>query len=173
MTKYLIVNADDYGHTAGISEGIRRAHLQGIVTSTTAMMNRPASILELPKAQSLCPNLGLGVHLTLTTGQPLLPPGQIPSLVDENGNFYHSDPFIARLNQINPDQALAEWRAQVELFTRVTGRKPDHLDSHHHSSYFTPALFERMLILASELGCPIRKPFGADSASSADYLPGG
>lgn len=173
MSHKLIINADDYGHTPGVSEGIRRAHLHGIVTSTTAMMNRPASLVELPKALSLCPNLGLGVHLTLTTGQPLLPASQIPSLVDENGNFYNRETFIEHLGQIRPDEALVEWHSQVERFIQITGRSPDHLDSHHHSSYFTPALFERMLILAAELGCPVRKPFREDSASAADYLPAG
>lgn len=173
MSQKLIINADDYGHTPGVSEGIRRAHLQGIVTSTTAMMNRPASLVELPKALSLCPNLGLGVHLTLTTGQPLLPASQIPSLVDENGNFFNRETFIEHLSHINPDEAMAEWSAQVERFIQTTERSPDHLDSHHHSSYFTPALFERMLTLAAKLGCPIRKPFGEDSASAADYLPAG
>ena len=36
--RLLIVNADDYGYTAGVSEGIRRAHRQGIVSSTSVMM---------------------------------------------------------------------------------------------------------------------------------------
>ena len=173
MNQRLIVNADDYGHTSGVSEGIRRAHLAGIVTSTTAMMNRPASLSDLPKAMALCPKLGLGVHLVLTTGAPVLPAEKIPTLVDASGNFLKRETLIQRLTQINPDEALAEWRAQVERFVRVTGHNPDHLDSHHHSSYFTPALFECMLELAAELGCAIRKPFGDNSASATDYLPGG
>jgi predicted glycoside hydrolase/deacetylase ChbG (UPF0249 family) len=173
MTQKLIVNADDYGHTAGVSEGIRRAHLQGIVTSTTAMMNRPAAVSELPKAQSLCPRLGLGMHLVLTTGVPVLPVNRVPSLVDAEGHFHHREPFIQRLNMLNLDEVEAEWHAQVDLFVRTTGRSPDHLDSHHHSSYFTPTLFERMLHLADELHCPIRSPFADVAAPPSDYLPGG
>ena len=71
MTKRLIVNADDYGHSPGICLGIREAHLQGIVTSTSAMMNRPLTAAELTVAARACPNLGIGVHLVLTTGKPV------------------------------------------------------------------------------------------------------
>lgn len=173
MEKYLIVNADDYGHTHGVSEGIRIAHLQGIVTSTTAMMNYLPSLETLKTAQNTCPDLGLGVHLVLTSGKPLLPVQQVPSLVMPNGSFPGYDAFITRLENINPDEALLEWRAQVELFVAATGHTPDHLDSHHHSSYFTPALFERMLSLAQEYQCPIRNPFGAPPISFGNYLPEG
>ena len=172
MKHTLIVNADDYGHTTGVSEGICQAHLQGIVTSTTAMMNRPAAVEELPKAAALCPRLGLGVHLVLTTGIPVLPAAKVSTLVDAVGRFNRRDELIARLNQIDLNQVDAEWDAQVELFVKSTGRNPDHLDSHHHSSYFSPALFERMLRLAAELRCPIRNPFADVSNPAADYLPG-
>jgi Uncharacterized protein conserved in bacteria len=172
MTHYLIVNADDYGLTPGVSAGIRRAHLTGLVTSTTAMMNQPYVLQELPKLFAECPNLGLGVHLTLTLGAPVLPVAQVPSLVDENGHFFRRDPFIRHLEQLNLDEVVAEWHAQVEKFIHATGRQPDHLDAHHHSAYFTPALFSALLDLAAEYRCPIRVPYGLDSAGSAAYLPG-
>jgi predicted glycoside hydrolase/deacetylase ChbG (UPF0249 family) len=53
----------------------------------------------------------------------------------------------------------AEWRSQVEAFIHASGRKPTHLDSHHHSSFFSPGLFHAMLELAKEYDCPIRFPF--------------
>lgn len=171
MSVRLIVNADDYGHTAGVSAGIRAAHLHGMVTSTTAMMNRPNAVQALPQAIQTCPSLGISLHLVITSGRPLLPPGKIASLVQPDGSFFSQAGFIQRLEQIDLDEVRAEWHAQVELFTRTAGRPPDHLDSHHHASYFNPGLFERMLLLAEECHCPIRKPFGADSASLADYMP--
>jgi predicted glycoside hydrolase/deacetylase ChbG (UPF0249 family) len=171
MEHSLIVNADDYGLTPGVSAGIRHAALQGIVTSTTAMMNMPDAAPELPKALAQCPSLGIGVHLTLTVGKPLLSPSKIPSLVDEQGNFFRREAFIKHLPLINAKEAHAEWTAQVEEFVRVTGLKPDHLDSHHHSSYYTPDLFENMLELAALYGCPIRYPYN-DLSSSKEFLPG-
>src|SRR5262245_61335022 len=83
--KSLIVNADDYGRAPSVSAGIREAHLRGLVTSTTAMMNMPNMETELVAAQRLCPRLGLGVHLTLTAESPLLPPEQLPSLMALSG----------------------------------------------------------------------------------------
>lgn len=171
MTHWLIVNADDYGHTPGVSAGIREAHLRGIVTSTSVMMNRPDAENGLKTAAEVCPGLGMGVHLVLTSGTPVLPPGRIPGLVQPNGSFYKLDGFLERFNTLDLEEIRAEWNAQVEKFIRVAGRTPDHLDSHHHSSYFTPALLEMMLKLAEQLHCPIRKPFGPGSAEASDYLP--
>jgi predicted glycoside hydrolase/deacetylase ChbG (UPF0249 family) len=173
MTHPLIVNADDYGHTPGVSEGIRLAHLQGIVTSTTAMMNRPAAVIELPAAMANCPNLGLGVHLVLTTGVPVLPADRVPSLVDGEGRFHRREAFIERLASLDLEEIAAEWHAQVDRFVKTTGQLPDHLDSHHHCSYFSPALLERMLFLAEELRCPIRNPYADVTCPPGDYLPGG
>lgn len=73
MRKKLIINADDYGHTRSVSLGIRQAHLQGIVTSTTAMMNYPGADDDLRDSVKECPRLGLGLHLVLTSGCPVLP----------------------------------------------------------------------------------------------------
>lgn len=169
--KRLIVNADDYGHGKKLSEGIRQAHLQGIVTSTTAMMNWPDAVSDLPLAVRDCPKLGLGVHLVLTSGKPLLPAAQVASLVDANGLFRRPDPFIAALPYLNIAEVSAEWHAQVDLFKQVTGRTPDHLDSHHHVSYASPALFECMLSLAAELNCPIRLPYADPGAGHpSEYL---
>src|SRR5512135_1195324 len=84
MSKQLIINADDFGRTRGISEGIIRAHKEGIVTSATAMMNMPGVANDLSKAKTEAPTLGLGVHLTFTAGRPLLPTEWVSSLIDEH-----------------------------------------------------------------------------------------
>lgn len=170
MSKRLIVNADDYGHTRGVSQGTRQAHLRGIVTSTTAMMNYPGADADLQDALRDCPRLGLGLHLVLTSGSPLLPADKVPDLVDAEGKFYKYDPFVERMHQVDLTQVNLEWHAQVEAFKKAVGRLPDHLDSHHHSSYFTPDLFELMLDLADELNVPMRLPFGMGGTALADVL---
>jgi predicted glycoside hydrolase/deacetylase ChbG (UPF0249 family) len=160
--KYLIVNADDYGHSPGVSRGIRYAHAQGIVTGTTAMMNMPHVAEDLRLAQAECPGLGLGVHLTLTTGAPLLPPRRVPSLVNGADRFLELDAFRKQAAQINPADLYAEWSAQIKLFCDIVGRAPDHLDSHHHTSYYNPILFATMLDLAVEYRCAVRSPLVDD-----------
>jgi predicted glycoside hydrolase/deacetylase ChbG (UPF0249 family) len=154
----LIINADDYGRSPDISRGIREAHLRGIVTSSTCMMNMPSVVEDIKIAQRETPNLGLGVHLVLTAGRPLLPPAKVATLTDGNGNFLKVEALIVRALSIKPAEVLAEWRAQVQAFIAAAGQKPTHLDSHHHSSYFTPALLQNMLDLAAEYDLPVRLP---------------
>ena len=158
MPKRLIINSDDYGRTPDISRGIREAHLNGVVTSTTCMMNIPTTANDIAIAVVETPRLGLGVHLVLTMGKPILPREAVPSIVDADGNHFKYDPFIANIPRLNLLEVKAEWRAQIEAFIKVAGRKPDHIDSHHHSSFFTPQLFRAMLEIAQEYNCPIRQP---------------
>ena len=84
MIKKLIINADDFGMCEGNSLGILLAHEEGLVSSTTVMMNMPYALWALDKAKAY-PDLGIGVHLTLTAGKPLLPGKK--SYTDEEGNF--------------------------------------------------------------------------------------
>jgi predicted glycoside hydrolase/deacetylase ChbG (UPF0249 family) len=169
MGRLLIVNADDYGLAPAVSAGIRQAHQQGLVTSTTAMMNMQAAGGDLRAAQADCPELGLGVHLVLTAGCPVLPPGQVASLVHLGGGerFPPLAAFVEHLGDLDVEEVRAEWRAQIERFVAATGLRPTHLDSHHHTSYFSGALFRAMLDLASEYGAAIRMPITTAAAAQA------
>jgi len=166
--KQLIINSDDYGRTPDISRGIRAAHLDGVVTSTTCMMNIPTTAADVAIALKETPELGMGVHLVLTMGRPLLPRAARSSITDEQGNFFKLDTFMERVSDFNAEEVTTEWRAQIEAFVKAAGRKPTHLDSHHHSSYFTPELFRRMLELAGEYDCAIRFPFTGDISSELE-----
>lgn len=167
--KQLIVNADDYGRSPDISRGIREAHLHGIVTSTTCMMNIPTTADDIAIALQETPHLGMGVHLVLTMGKPILPREKVPTIVDENGNNRKYDPFIENIPNLNLEEVKAEWRAQIEAFIKAAGRKPTHLDSHHHSSFFSPALLRVMLELAKEYGCAIRYPILPTNQDSREF----
>jgi predicted glycoside hydrolase/deacetylase ChbG (UPF0249 family) len=171
MTLRLIINADDYGRTPGISRGIRDAHLRGLVTSSTVMMNMPPAVNELKIAQKETPNLGLGVHLVLTAGKPLLPAGKIPSLSTSEGSFHKVDEFVKLAKALNLEEVRAEWSAQIEAFIVAAGKKPTHLDSHHHSSYFTPGLLQSMFELAREYDLPIRLPIAHNTGKNIEGLP--
>jgi predicted glycoside hydrolase/deacetylase ChbG (UPF0249 family) len=162
--KRLIVNADDYGRTQEISRGIRQAHLRGIVTSTTCMMNIPTTAEDIALARKETPSLGLGVHLVLTMGRPVLALGSGSPLTDTNGNFLRQTELLRQLPHLQMEQVEREWRAHIEAFIDATGCTPTHLDSHHHSSYFSPELFRAMLELANEYKCAIRFPFAGDNS---------
>ncbi len=167
MSKRLIINSDDYGRTPEVSRGIRESHLRGVVTSTTCMMNIPTTAADIAIALRETPKLGLGVHLVLTADRPLLPRERVKSITEENGNFLKLATLISHIGEVDPIEVKAEWHAQIEAFIKATGRKPTHLDSHHHSSYFSPALFQAMLELAKEYGCAIRLPIVHESDEMA------
>ena len=161
MMTSLIVNADDYGLTAQVSAGIRHAHLHGIVTSATVLVNAPGAAEAVQTALRECPQLGLGLHLTLTCGTPLLPPERIPSLAAQTagGRFPRLANLLAHAETVNPRDVQAEWQAQVDAFIQMSGRAPDHLDCHHHTAYFLPEWAQSMLQLARGCGCGVRNPF--------------
>lgn len=171
MIKRLIVNADDYGRTPGVSAGIRSAHLHGIVTSTTAMMNMPGIEIGLEEAKKDCPLMGLGVHLVLTAGKPVLPASQVPTLTGGGHLFPSATQFIKLIPELDVNQVRKEWEAQIQKFVRLTGKKPDHLDSHHHTSYFSRSMFQIMLEIAGELDCAIRPPLAEGGSDLPLDLP--
>ncbi len=167
--KYLIVNADDYGLHPSVSAGIRRAHVDGILTSTTTMMNMPDAEFALQMAAEHCPNLGLGVHLTLTARSPLLPPEKLSALMrlSDGSRFPRESVLRAGAASIPAAEVKAEWRAQIERFIQLAGKHPDHLDSHHNSSYYTYPFFAAMLELAAEYQVPVRLCYG--DSEQGDY----
>jgi predicted glycoside hydrolase/deacetylase ChbG (UPF0249 family) len=128
----LIINADDFGMSRGISEGILTAHAQGVVTSTTLMANQPASEYAVAQWQKST-RLGVGVHLNLCEGRPVLPPEQVPSLVTPDGAFHAPEQMIERLwhGRVLSREIEAEFRAQIR-WVKDHGITPTHADSHHH-----------------------------------------
>lgn len=124
----LIVNADDFGFAPGVNRGIIEAYENGIVTSASLMVNRPAAREAAALALSH-PELGVGLHVDLRRWRA-------PTRLVE---------------------ALAgrELRGQLAHFRRLLGRDPTHIDSHHHvhrAEPFRPLFTE----LADELDVPLR-----------------
>lgn len=174
MTKYLIVNSDDFGISDGVSRGILEAHQKGIVTSTTTMVNMPSAVNAIKLAQESAPNLGLGLHFVLSFGKPVSAPADVPSLVTSDGNFVSTySQLIEKMLSFSADDLERELTAQFERFRQLAGHLPDHLDSHHRAAYMHPAAFDVMLNFAQEYNLPIRKHdevienFGLDSDTVA------
>ncbi|MBO1580209.1 chitin disaccharide deacetylase [Bacillus sp. XF8] len=146
----LIVNADDFGLTEGTNYGIIEGHVKGIVNSTTMMMNMPGTEHAVLLAKEY-KSLGVGVHLVLTAGKPLLT--DVPSLVSKDG-FFHKQSTV-REGNINPTDVEREWTAQIEKFLS-SGLTPTHLDSHHHV-HSLPILHDVLERLAEKYNVPIRR----------------
>ncbi len=150
--KRLIVNADDLGRSIGVSRGILRAHRDGIVTSTTLMPNAPHArhAAGLVRDQR---RLGVGVHLVLTFARPLSPARAVPSLVREDGTF-PPRPHLVR-GALRGEEVLAEFRRQIDHATRLLGRAPTHLDTHHFVQD-EPEVLWALITVAKERALPVR-----------------
>jgi len=147
----LIVNADDFGLTRGVSRGILEAHRRGIVTSTTVIVNR--SIDAALVAELKASGLGVGLHLNLTHGAPVSDPRHVPSLVDAEGRFVRDAREAAA--RAKKDEARIELGTQIDAFRSLMGRFPTHLDSHHHVGRHEPIL-ELVLDFARAIRVPVR-----------------
>jgi chitin disaccharide deacetylase len=137
--KYLIVNADDFGQSAGINRGIITAHRDGIVTSASLMVRWPAAAEAAVYARKH-PSLSVGLHIDL--GEQILRAGEWVPL-------YSVVP-------VQDERAVRdEISRQLGLFDRLVGHAPTHLDSHQHVHLREPA---RGIVMdvARRLGVPLR-----------------
>ena len=151
----LIINSDDFGYSRAINHAIIDTHQEGILTSTTLMSNTPGfeHAVKLAKEN---PKMGVGVHLVLTFLKPLRQ--DVPSLVDEKGDFYRPDAYRSGLAIVDVEDLYKEWDAQIQKVL-AAGIQPTHLDSHHHAHTFNAHHFEVFLKLSEKYDLPIRGNF--------------
>ncbi len=155
--RYIIVNADDFGLSTGCNQGIIKAITQGVVSSTTLMMNMPGTqeAILLAKFHGLnC----VGIHLNLSTGCPLTNTNQVPSLINQSGQMTKAN-FDLKLPL---EQVEIEWRTQIKGFMD-SGLQMTHMDSHHHI-HTAPHYLPLAQKLAREFQVPLR---GIPTHSSA------
>jgi chitin disaccharide deacetylase len=165
----LIVNADDFGLTSGVNRAIVELHAAGLVTSTSLMARACATdeAIELARAT---PSLGVGCHLVLVDGEPVLPPEKIPSLVDaRTGKFPNSmTTFLLRLfaGRIRADEIEAEAAAQISLLQK-RGVRLTHIDTHKHAHIFPGVLRPVLRAARTARIRAVRHPFEPDWAVRA------
>src|SRR2546427_10055734 len=139
MRRTLIVNGDDFGLTSGVNAGILHAHERGILTSASVFANAPATEEALELARRTV-TLGVGCHLTLVDGAPLLPPSQVPSLAPDGLFRATWWAFISAMvgRRVALREIERELTAQIDRVTSA-GVRPTHLDSHKHVHAYPPA----------------------------------
>ena len=117
--KRLIVTADDFGAAREVNEAVERAHCSGVLRAASLMVGAPAAADAVVRAQRL-PSLAVGLHVVLVNGRPVLPPEEVPDLVDTRGQFM-SDLTGAGIVFFRPGirkQLAAEIRAAVRGLRR-------------------------------------------------------
>jgi predicted glycoside hydrolase/deacetylase ChbG (UPF0249 family) len=157
VSRILIVNADDFGMCEGVNRGILEAHRDGIVTSTTVMANMPAAGPGLATARERAPELGLGLHVNLTYGRPVLPAERVPTLVDSEGRFLDTAVGVGVPGRWTRRDLEAEIRAQLDRFAELAGRPPDHIDAHQLVSTLSLPVRDVVLELAERYGIAVRR----------------
>ncbi len=164
----LIVNADDFGFTAGVNRAIVEAHTRGIVTSSTLMANGRALEDAVRLARSVS-RLSVGCHVVLIDGQPILDARLLPSITSANSSTHSSggrfrdslQAFAARAlaGRLDPGEIEAEAAAQIRRL-QSAGISVSHLDTHKHTHLF-PSVLRPLLRAARACGVSaIRNPFG-------------
>jgi len=160
----LIINADDFGFTAGVNRAIVEAHSRGVVTSSTLMANGPAFSDAVQLTRTI-PQLSVGCHLVLIDGQPLLDPKTVASLVDRDsdaGRFRDGiGGFAVRAlaGRFDPREIEAEATAQIRKI-QTEGIPVSHLDTHKHTHLF-PSVLRPLLRAGAACGVrAVRNPFG-------------
>ena len=154
MTKYCIVNVDDFGTSAGVNRAVIEAHCAGIVTSTSLMVDRPLAAAAAALAAQH-PGLGVGLHAQLT---------------EEDGQAGDS---TSPTPPLPPTSSLD----RIDRFHDLVGGPPTHLDA-HHNSHRDPHLTPVFLSAAEQLQIPLhgfRRLFGGTVRSmptgTAKHIP--
>jgi predicted glycoside hydrolase/deacetylase ChbG (UPF0249 family) len=159
--KRLIVNADDLALTGGVNRAIEEGHRRGIITSAT-LMATGARLAEAVALAGANPGLGVGCHVVLVDGEPLLPPSEVRSLLAPGTNrFFHSITDVVRAllrGAFRPEEVEAEAAAQFARL-RGAGLRLTHFDAHKHTHLF-PRILRPLLRAAAAHGIgAVRNPF--------------
>jgi chitin disaccharide deacetylase len=148
----VIINADDFGLSAGVNRAVIRGWQEGILTSASLM----AGGVAFDEAVSLArenPALQVGLHLTLVHGRSVLPPRDIPGLVDVKGNFT-DNPVLAGMRYFFlkglRNQLFREIEAQLRK-VRDAGISLSHVDGHLNIQ-MQPVVFDILMELAPRYG---------------------
>ena len=163
MTTRLIVNADDFGLTSGVNRTISELHAGGVLTSAT-LMARAAATDEAIEIARATPSLGVGCHVVLVDGEPILSAEKnIPNISDRQQRFLPKlGQFLARIHTRSTAEAQREIemeaRAQIELLLS-RGLRLTHVDTHKHTHMF-PRVLRPVLRAARSCGIrAVRNPF--------------
>ena len=153
----LVINSDDFGYSKAINFGIVETHLNGVLTSTTMMANMPGFVEAIKLAQEV-PKLGIGAHLSLTCGRPVL--NHVDQLVGNDQMFKPLNFYKEHPEKVDLDQLYEEWEAQIQKLLDA-GIKLTHLDTHHYIHSYGKN-YQVIDLLARKYQLPVRNCFGVD-----------
>jgi predicted glycoside hydrolase/deacetylase ChbG (UPF0249 family) len=159
------VNADDFGLSPGVNDGILEAHAAGVVSSVSVLVNAPGwehAVAALLGTKSL----GVGLHLNLTAGEPV---SEGRCLVHpQTGRFHGLAGLVTRAltGRLHPEHVAEECGAQLARL-RAAGVRVTHIDSHRHV-HALPGVWASVVATARAHGVPfVRVPVEDGAAGGA------
>lgn len=168
--KRLLLRADDLGYSEAVNYGIAKTVRDGLIRSVGLMPSMPAARHGLDLLEGL--NVCLGQHTDICIGRPVADPAQIPSLVDENGEFKSSRVYRAAYARgedfVVLEDALLEVEAQYRLYLDLVGEKPRYFGGHAVAS---EVFFQALKIVADRHGLKNCPPSFAKSGVSIGGKP--
>lgn len=160
----VIVTADDFGADIAVNEAVEEAFRRGILTAASLMVAGDAAADAVDRARRL-PGLGVGLHIVLADGRPILPPDRIAALVGPEGRFHPSmlrSALAIALSRAAREQMRAEIEAQFAAFAE-TGLRLDHVNAHKHF-HLHPVIASSILDIGPRFGMrAMRVPFDPGS----------
>ncbi len=150
--KRVVFTADDFGLSESVNEAVERAHRGGILNAASLMVAGPAAADALRRVRAL-PSLRVGLHLVVIEGPAVLPPAEIPDLVDAAGQFPSNQFRLGMRYFFRPQvrrQLAAEIRAQFAAFA-ASGLTLDHANAHKHM-HLHPIVGRLLIDIGREFG---------------------
>ena len=151
--RQLIINADGYGFTDGITRAIEECIAFGTVRSLSVNINFPHAE-RLPNLIREYPELSVGCHINPVVGPPVLPRHEVSSLLGNDGEFLYQR-FVRDFltGRIRPAELRREMIAQVEKTRELAGAAFSHVDF-HMGLHRLPKLYGLFLEVAQNCGAP-------------------
>ena len=150
----LFVQADDYGMTTGVTDGIAACGKYGALTQTGLFTNMPSAEYAVKRWKEEMPHVLLGEDLNLSTGRPVTEPSLIPSLVNEDGSFLTSKQHRIKEKQtpghVRYEEAYLEYENQIQRFIELTGHIPGYICGHAWSNETTQ---KALSAIVEKYGC--------------------
>ena len=165
----LLFQSDDYGITEGVACGVLKGIRDGLIRNSGLFVNMPSSEYAARQIKDY-PQCCFGIDINLVAGRPVSAPGEVPSLVKENGEFYTSGEVRAKSKLIKRenilevmeedpypmDETLFEVENQVKRFIKLTGKNPGYIHGH---SLMTPNSLKAIRKIGEKYELPFSMEF--------------
>lgn len=154
MGKYVIMRADDLGFSEGVNFGIAKTVDQGPIRTVGLMVNMEAAAhgVSLLRGKGCC----MGLHGNVSVGRPVCRAEEIPTLVDQNGEFYPSARYRSGEDFASAGDLYRELTAQYRRYVELVGEKPSYIEAH---AVMNRKLDQVLREIAGEHGLIYQPPF--------------